>query len=381
MLSSHVIASQLLRPSRPAAVASESKSKPETSSLFAMRTFSPGSLDKIELESDDMAEVVKSEYLKGVIKALIKEAGGNVIDFDNFDINNSFYVFTRDIGIVLDDLQILLASKEFNQSKSTTELLNAIKKQFNYQLITIPDVRFIGGDIFYLPQHKVLFYGVHPSKEYKSKTVLHDKLSCELKPRGVNVMPLELAGECTRSENFYYHLDCLMEALPDGRLIILNKKLFTSESYRKLQTLLGPKLIDLEYEDYELKPVMLNFIAVKKGDKITCVSPSLPKELIEKLRKLNLDVITSDMLDPTQPELYSPLLCKKVCKHLIDDNFLDINPESLLLNAHSRKYHPALFYPCRPLLSKEERQLLMKAGGPHCLTLEVQNHPLLSQLR
>jgi hypothetical protein len=190
--------------------------------------------------------------------------------------------------------------------------------------VAIENSYFEGGNLIYLPEHKILLHGDTPDGYYFSP----DKLSAEevcycspIEPKettrqlskqllpfnirtyGLETNPIFTVRNATTKTLAayylrYYHLDCFMHLLPDGRLLILNKKILSDASSNMLKAILGDKLIDLAYEEYLEKPVILNLVAVTRQDspKITLISNRLPEEIIYKLEQLNLTVITPDTL-------------------------------------------------------------------------------------
>jgi hypothetical protein len=126
--------------------------------------------------------------------------------------------------------------------------------------------------------------------------------------------------------NAYYHLDCFMQLLPDGRVIILNSNILSEASQEKMYEIFGDDFIDLDYSGYD--PVLFNFISIQKNNQTYVLASNLPADIVKSLQDLGLIVITSCMLDPTSPT-YHKELAEQVALRLQKDGFETATAENL----------------------------------------------------
>lgn len=186
-------------------------------------------------------------------------------------------------------------------------------------------------------------------------------------------------------DDFYYHLDCFMQLLPDGRLVILNKNILLNSSWMKLQILLGDRFIDLSYLEYLTQPFIFNFIAIPKDDSFALISPRLPESVTKALSNIGLKIITPDTFDPSNKYFDREFACS-VAKILRDEGYLEAQYANLTTNFSENKHgyifngkvllktdvdkitSPqtiAAFYKNAPL------SFMKGYGGPHCLTIDL----------
>lgn len=160
----------------------------------------------------------------------------------------------------------------------------------------------------------------------------------------------------------YYHLDCIMQYLPNGKVVVLNMEILDAGSQALLIELMGAdNVIDLAYEDYINKPVKLNFVCAYSNQEKDHVvfSPQLPLAVRTRLSKLGLKLIT--------PASFLPSANKS------DDFDADLSKELLDSN---------------PGIGDIDFSWVIGEGSLHCLTQEIESdndysitHIALSQVR
>lgn len=361
---------------------------------------------------------VYSDYHFALIKACIVAAGGNVLDAHKIAKQSSKKdnnPFTRDYAVALeyDANKILLIPKDFTKAMDSSEVLSFIPKHSEYKLIEVEKSYFEGGNIFFIPQYKLFIHGANPVGDYHKYVSDYkendQRMQAALKTLDINFISIELSDTIKLKNKlwteYYYHLDCFMQFLPDGRLIILNKKMLSPESCKKLEEIFKDKFIDLQYENYMEKPVLLNFIFLQNEKGNIIVSPSLPESVVNALAWLNLRVFTPNVLNPTDNN-YDKFFCERVAAILKAEGFEDVDPTKLLTYIPRKKEYLlnngekltdknlkdlASGYMCRGASMSEivARGNLfnfrIQFGGPHCLTLEFNgdlnkpnNHAMLA---
>lgn len=176
--------------------------------------------------------------------------------------------------------------------------------------------RFEGGNLCLVGD--VLFYG--PRGQAKVKGEDYDRLIREisaefskikgLKFGGVLEYSRELKRAATELErfaptqffcpvspellpymkalDFYYHLDCFITPLPNGKVLILNMNLLDAESQRKLEEAVGGRenIIDLAYPDLYTQPSLMNLVPIVRPDgSIVILTHQLPPSVESALRR------------------------------------------------------------------------------------------------
>ena len=175
-----------------------------------------------------------------------------------------------------------------------------------------------------------------------------------------------------------------MHLLTDGRLIILNKKMLSSESSKQLEDIFGNKFIDLNYEDYMSSPCLMNLLGVPSGLGTKYISTPLPGKVLAALKKHSVDVITAEMLD-SRSVIFDPDLATHVSFFLTRNGFLNVDSKKLLQVIPKNK-NPLYYDDGKPIPSSVYEQYYISRyptnfftfeyykGGPHCLTLEVETY-------
>ena len=113
---------------------------------------------------------------------------------------------------------------------------------------------------------------------------------------------------------YYYHLDCFMQSLPNGKIMILNMDILSPESQDKLIQFIGKdNIIDLKH-DYINEPCLLNFITISSKDgSQKILAPKLPDSIKQQIQQLGIEVITPATFDPNHSD-YNAALSEKVEK-------------------------------------------------------------------
>lgn len=105
--------------------------------------------------------------------------------------------------------------------------------------------------------------------------------------------------------NLYYHLDCFCHVLPDGRLIILNKKMLCKNS---LVALNKASIVLIDLKCTEACTDLLNGISFYYDGNIKLIIPGLSQEIKDKLSQLvGIELISPDKptIETQQAQLYS----------------------------------------------------------------------------
>lgn len=377
---------------------------------LGVRRRSLGSRRELIKSRELLYKVLKTDYHLAILTAAIKALNCEILEIARNEATfvsiHEEYRYVRDPVVVFHDKKIVihcLGNGEFGSHE--------ILKQFeDYEKIMINDAYFEGGNLFYLPSLNKIFHGMTPGGYYAKReglllskmspenyykvipAVTNQRLQEQLAPHKIDVEGLELNPDVINQLNHegqsialdhYYHLDCFMQLLPDGRLIILNKKILTEASWTKLESLLGDKLIDLGYENYLSSPVIFNSVVICKEDETYLIAPNLPKIIRESLAKLNLIVITPETLT-VGSEYYQENYARKVAEILQNEGYTKANKDNLATKLAKNQKG----YRCNngKLISEQEVKslniplnrykrspisFLVDGGGPHCLTTEI----------
>lgn len=370
--------------------------------------------ENIQIDNIELGFALIESYNFNLLIATIKALGCSAVEInvDRLSSIEGRFSFIRDPVVVLHDKKLIL-STEMSEVYGSSAIITKMRELTDFKSLLIQNAYFEGGNIFYLPDKKTLIHGLEPGGRYgvirpsfyNEKNRLrystfdpadtNIKLSSELKLYDINVIGLRMNPAVIRAAmgkihgDYYFHLDCFMQLLPDGRMIILNKEMLSKDSQVILTQLLGKNLIDLGYEFYIDFPVSLNFISIPMGHKTHIITARIPDSIINSLAKLNLEVITPQSLD-SKSHHYNAKLAANVLIHLqiqgyeiddpakiraivpknrrgykIDDG--EILGSSLRDKALGRdEIALDVFYDSQNKISFEEGY-----GGPHCLTNEV----------
>lgn len=375
--------------------------------FFVMRR---RAMDEIYRDRDNKSKQLIRDYHLALFKASIKALNSDVIEVfsesqNRYTLNKPEYRYVRDPVVVLHDIGLIL-STEGNKKYLSDEIIKKIQEQTGYHSIQVKNSYFEGGNVFYVPQKKCFLHGFDPDGHYsKTKTsyyttprkdyykidpaITNKNIDNLLKKYGIKVKALALNPKLIAEDqddvimHYYFHLDCFMQLIPDGRLMILNKNILSKRSQKKLTSIFGDNFIDLAYPDYQTNPMMFNFIAIPKDDSFAIISPTLPDSVIESLEKQGLQVITPETLTAGSAR-YNSEFAAKIVKELEKEGFIGMTPMNLAthLATNQKGYYLCNGITASALLKTTFRsaddeykktpiKFVYGGGGPHCLTNEV----------
>lgn len=375
-------------------------------------------LSNYRVNSYNMCRQLRRDYHLALFKASIKALNCDVVEIeanasysDYKNISRIDYPYVRDPAVVFHDKHLIISTYG-NEKYRSKDIIKKIKKMTGYMHWSINNAYFEGGNLFYVPSLEVVLHGIHPGGHYAKKSKLefltsqpedyykvdpvqtNQRLKKILGLRGIDVLGLALHPDVLTYDNsetrehFYYHLDCFMQVMPDGRLIILNKKILSEADQLRLQHLFGDKFIDLAYPDYLTNPVIFNFIAIPNEDSFTLISPTLPDSVLEGLAKLGLSLITPESLDAEHAR-YDKEHAKKVAEILRSEGYVDANAVNLATHLAPNIHGYRLDNGKRLNFAKIENMgkkmsdkmdncyrkkgisFVYGGGGPHCFTTEI----------
>lgn len=279
-----------------------------------------------------MNDSAQFAYVQALIASIIKASGCEIELIESTDSNN---YFIRDHFIItgLDDIAIT--------SQKTKDIQTIIKKMAPILPETMSTVaiksEFFGGNTFQIVHGQTnTVYFAHDGARLMSSgsffrpeqfdpTVMIDELNLykEENPASFARTQFKALSIQTKEkehrdiwEHYYYHLDCFMLFVPNGKVILLNKKMLKEASYKELERQVGTEnLIDLEH-DYLGNPVLFNMVVIPlPNNRHLLLGPSLPQPLIDKLESLGYYVITPESLKSTHPR-FNESLAKQVNRYL-----------------------------------------------------------------
>jgi hypothetical protein len=257
-----------------------------------------------------------------LLRSVIQEAGGELL---NVPIDNKSNViasewydkWVRDMATVLPGKKLILTSNMADVARREVQAALARhiqQRDAEYRVIEL-DAYFEGGNTFYLEEGNFLLHGNNAGGQYLNASGEYifdpaeqtEVIKKVLTPEGVTVLPITLAREVSGIKSpihthFTYHLDCFMQAMPDGRLLVLNAKMLSDDSLQMLKDNLGDRLVDLAYSDYLKKPMLLNFLTVPNDEgKLRIISGVLPTEVHAKLIDIGYLLTTPETFCETSP--------------------------------------------------------------------------------
>ena len=302
-------------------------------------------------------------------------------------------IWSRDPVVIFPDKKKILCTTSGDEGRAIIQqniYTEINRRDSDYEVIET-DAYFEGGNVFYLRGNKennmLLLHGNNAEGHYKMSqesyehqpNIQTEKLSNSLKDLNIKVLGIDLSSRVLLKQLFVaynaYHLDCFMQAMPDGRLLVLNKEIISETSWNNLSNELGEKLVDLKYDDYLSCPVKLNFVTIPTKDTFYVVSGNLPSALFMKLQELGYIPITRELFLPSSVFFHEGL------------------NDALMKNMRAIGFQGN--FPAMSLLSENDRpeelvKLLLSSniyddpfdvdghGGLHCLTLDVPNLGVVS---
>lgn len=340
----------------------------------------------------DVGHALMTDYRRALLKATLIAIGVNIVEI------NDTTLFVRDPAVILHNLNLIIYTKS-DLKFGTMSVVHKAQEIMGFQPIEIEDAYFEGGNVLYAPYKAVLLHGINPGGGYKQVQLMKEitlemtnaRLADKLNQYGIDVVGLALNPKLVgveQAEDYFYHLDCFMQLLPNGKVLILNKEILSAESQYKMQTLLGDDFIDLAYPDYLSRPCLLNFVSIEKNGKTMVVCPTLPPFVMDALTRCNLSVITPESLD-VRSSRYDEDLSSRVVAALHQDGFETMTATNLATHVakNSRGYLrddgsiedaglrdiavSENGFPIDYSYSNDAINFIFGDGGPHCLTSEI----------
>lgn len=331
------------------------------------------------------------QYQVSLLAAVIRTSGGEVVEVTGSlkPTQRHGDRWLRDMVTLLPDRkQVLLSSKGCSTRAAMQRSLMAHLQTIDptYRMLEV-DVYFEGGHLFYLPGQNILLHGNNLGGHYYQSTGHYleyppieqtQKLAERLAVEDIRVIGIELSDivktqlhDNTTLGDFVYHLDCFMQLMPNGRMLILNSAILSAESLAQLHEILGDRLIDLGYEDYLTTPTLLNFITVPYQNEVRIISHSLPQAVCDRLASLGYtQLITNQTLLPSSNG-YHAEFAQATCRAMKGMGYTKkLDNHSLLCNPQQENSGASVL---STLLGEDAFESLNPgySGGIHCLTLEV----------
>lgn len=200
------------------------------------------------VDYDTLQDLIRDYHL-AIFKATLKSLACEVVEIspDSF----FHYAYLRDRAVLLHDKKLIILPQDDDKMFSV-EMAKKLHEKTGYSYRFIENTYFEGGNVIYASQKKLLFHGIDPDGHYghgkngplfyatpreeyykidpkKTNQLLQNELAQhQIMVKGLGLNPEVLSYNSGRVlKNYYFHLDCFMHLLPDGRLIILNKKILS----------------------------------------------------------------------------------------------------------------------------------------------------------
>ncbi len=299
-------------------------------------------------------------------------------------------LFTQDPFVRLPDLNVVLTTPRMHSD--AMQILTAVEDVMSKEeVINVEGAYLEGGNVIYLQEKRVLLHGLNPYGFYRQGWKPSPEESNPLIEEAV--ADLRVVGLLTHLDCAYlhseilYHLDCYMQALPDGRLVVLNKAILSETSWAELEEILGDKLIDLGDPDYK-RFKQLNFVSFMNAGKLVIVSSPVSDYLRSKLEDIGATLVTPENVDARSP-YFNPRLAEHAAEWLRSKGYASALDQSLCTHLPKKTtgyettdeenvpcdiYDSALGEYCVPLdtyLSESSITFDCGRGGPHCLVNEI----------
>ena len=262
-------------------------------------------------------------YMQAIVSAILQAAGCSIEYAEAPSINN---IYIRDHFIV-SALDPLIIKSE--KTKNVNSIIPSIKSSLPacYKALTTK-ASFVGGNILQVRpdglELNTVYYGNYGNEKGRDiftlsmfkglpSTLGANEFIDELNERKVKsksdalarttfkILALNNQGSESVQKTwnqYYYHLDCFMTFIPNGKVIILNKNMLKPGSYSDLVSTLGEEnIIDLKY-DYLRQPVTFNLVVIPLEEKqFLLFGPSLPEEILSKLESHGYYLLTPESLN------------------------------------------------------------------------------------
>lgn len=328
------------------------------------------------------------EYRRCLLAAIIQAAGGETVEIkgslDPKQRHDDQWL--RDMVTVIAEKKLILTSTRGCPARLAMQqaLVTAIQhRDPDYRSLEV-NAYFEGGHVFYIPGKQILLHGndlgghYQPAHGYRSYYLdeqthqLANALALEgLEVLGVQLSPTVKAQLAHNQLNDYvYHLDCFMQVMPDGKVLILNSAILAKDSLARLQQALGDSWIDLAYEDYLTRPILFNFLTIPYQQRWRILSNRLPASLYDQLTHLGYELITPETFLPLSPR-YHEAFNQATLKALRQVGYTKtVDSTSLLCNPAQKNSGEARL---STLLGHDAFELFNPGlqGGLHCLALDV----------
>ncbi|WP_211831099.1 hypothetical protein [Kistimonas asteriae] len=375
---------------------------------FVMSTF----IDNEGRHPDNQSELQKyqslkkyyrDELFKGILFSLhdnfrlvepaVKDSEGAAIGY--FDERSEIYI--RDPVVFLTCKNKHLALYSAYYEKETLAIFNAVHAIPSCpEIVKIEiDARVDGGNVIYSPSKCLLLHGNNLGAAFKDGdpkcTLATEKLEEKMLTLGVRVLGLNPNVHFYRMaiKRTFFHLDCFMHQLPDGRLLIMNNKLLRSDSFELLKKEWGDSLIDLGLPLIDLKKIPpMNLLSFESKEGTIIICNNLYEVLLKSLTTYG-KVITIQNLD-SRSSRYDAKLSQSVAEYLTHEGFIGVNPFTLLQTLPLRRDYlvrvdkdyqrfdqshyskvPDFVGGLDSALSQSTLDFKVEDGGPHCLTQEI----------
>lgn len=271
--------------------------------------------------SDNNAELT---YVQAMVAGILQASGCEVEQLLSPPSNN---LFIRDHVALLERDPVVIRNEITHDIDFIIQQISGVLPK-NCETVTIRS-SFVGGNILRVScgELSTLFYGDYNEEAWtderiafyamffkaKPTTNSPDKFIDELNQLKKTTNPSifqntvfkllrvnnTLPSERPIFEDFYYHLDCFITFVPDGKIIVLNKKMLQPMAYTALIEAVGEEsIIDLAYDEYLKIPLIFNPIVIPlHKNRFLLLCSTLPEALICKLESFGYYVITPASLN------------------------------------------------------------------------------------
>ncbi|WP_345195800.1 hypothetical protein [Kistimonas scapharcae] len=233
----------------------------------------------------------RDELFKGVLFSLhdnvklVKPAvnDSTVHSIDAHNVRSEIYIRDPLVFMRCKNHYIALSSAYLKHEIITIfDTVHAIPSCPKIEIMEI-DSHMDGGNVIYSTMRQLLLHGNNFAAQFEGGDPRCIQATRELEIK-MQIVGVRVIGIDTNIRFYklairrtFFHLDCFMHLLPDERLLVMNKKLLTNESFERLKHEWGDDLIDLACPLTDIKTIPpMNLFSFESAEGTIIISNNVP---------------------------------------------------------------------------------------------------------